>query len=112
MINFLVNFNLDNRIKNFLISVRSHADEITFTMSFYNYFVFEWEARIGHRNDCSDCPFLSGRLVWKGYNDLATNNPQLAAQWHPEKNGDLTPEMVTPSSGRKVWWKLKTIVTC
>jgi hypothetical protein len=35
---------------------------------------------------------------------LSTVNPGLAAQWHPEKNGDLKPEDVTPNSNKGVWW--------
>ena len=30
---------------------------------------------------------------------------ELLAQWHPEKNGDLTPEKITSGSQRKVWWR-------
>ena len=40
-----------------------------------------------------------------GVNDLATLNPEIAAQWHPEKNGDLAPADVTAGSNRKVWWR-------
>ena len=40
----------------------------------------------------------------KGVNDLATLRPDLAAQWHPTKNGDLKPTDVTSGSGRKVLW--------
>ena len=32
----------------------------------------------------------------KGFNDLKTLCPGVAAQWHPSLNGALTPEMVTP----------------
>jgi len=31
-------------------------------------------------------------------------NPNLSNQWHPAKNGNLTPKDLTPKSGRKVWW--------
>ena len=31
--------------------------------------------------------------------------PELAEEWHPTRNGDLTPERVTPKRGKKVWWK-------
>lgn len=31
--------------------------------------------------------------------------PELAAEWHPHKNGTLRAEMVTPGSGIKIWWK-------
>lgn len=34
---------------------------------------------------------------------LATVNPKLAAEWHPTKNGDLSPDQVTAGSGKKVW---------
>lgn len=43
------------------------------------------------------------RLV-VGENDLASQYPDVAAEWDYEKNGDLTPEMVTRGSKRKVWW--------
>ena len=35
---------------------------------------------------------------------LAEVNPQLASQWHPVNNGDLTPYDVFPKASRKVWW--------
>ena len=40
--------------------------------------------------------------VLKGENDLASLFPDLARQWHPEKNRPLTPSEVTPNSNRKV----------
>jgi len=39
-----------------------------------------------------------------GYNDLATKSPEVASQWHPTKNGSLTPEMISAGSDKKVWW--------
>jgi hypothetical protein len=50
------------------------------------------------------CPTCHGCKVIPGVNDLATLRPDVAAWWHPHMNGDLTPEMVTPGSGRRVWW--------
>lgn len=51
----------------------------------------------------SNCPYCSGkRANWT--NSLAALNPELAAQWHPTKNGDLTPHDRTEGSGEKVWW--------
>jgi hypothetical protein len=38
-------------------------------------------------------------------NCLQTVNPNLAKEWHPTKNGSLTPKDVTPFSGNQVWWK-------
>ena len=36
---------------------------------------------------------------------LAELNPELARQWHPTKNDNLSPYDVTPNSQKKVWWK-------
>ncbi len=30
---------------------------------------------------------------------------EVAAQWHPTKNGDLTPDQVVTGSHQKYWWK-------
>ena len=36
---------------------------------------------------------------------LAETHPEVAKQWHPTKNGDLTPEDVTKGSKKRLWWK-------
>lgn len=38
-------------------------------------------------------------------NSLEQRAPRLAGEWHTERNGQLTPAMVSYSSGKKVWWK-------
>ncbi|MBQ8623595.1 MAG: zinc-ribbon domain-containing protein [Oscillospiraceae bacterium] len=53
------------------------------------------------------CPYCSGKKILSGYNDLATTNPNLATEWHPDKNGVLLPTMVSPGSHKKVWWLCK-----
>lgn len=35
---------------------------------------------------------------------LLTKRPDIAATWHPTRNGNLTPNMFTVRSGIKVWW--------
>jgi len=49
------------------------------------------------------CAVCAGRQVGLS-NCLATINPQLAKEWHPTLNGDLTPYDVTCGSAKKVWW--------
>jgi hypothetical protein len=66
----------------------------------------EWQAQIKARNSGSGCSICYGKGASPGYN-LEVVNPTLAKEWHPKKNGTLTPENVTPSSGKKVWWKCK-----
>jgi DNA-directed RNA polymerase subunit RPC12/RpoP len=36
---------------------------------------------------------------------LAETHPEVAKQWHPKKNGYLTPYDLTIGSGKLVWWK-------
>lgn len=52
----------------------------------------------------SGCPYCAGVKVLPGFNDLASHNPDIAAQCHPSKNGSLTPEQVTYGSTKRVWW--------
>lgn len=63
-----------------------------------------YEAHIYSRASGTKCPYCTNKRVLAGYNDLATTNPEVAAQWHPQLNGSLTPEMVTKGSSRKAWW--------
>lgn len=69
-------------------------------------FDFEWQATVGSRNSGCGCPYIDGHDVWPGFNDLATRHPDIAQEWHPTKNKDLTPQKFTEYSGRKVWWML------
>ena len=64
-----------------------------------------WTASIGKRTRGSKCPYCFGYSVLPGYNDLSTINPTLAAEWNPDKNEGLTPDMFTVSSGKAVWWR-------
>jgi len=67
----------------------------------------EWQASIGHRSRGRGCPICSGKQVLEGYNDLATVNSELAKEWHPTKNENLTPNNVVANSNKKVWWQCK-----
>lgn len=40
-------------------------------------------------------------------NRLSSTHPLVADEWHPTKNGDLTPQSVSFGSARKVWWQCK-----
>ena len=64
-----------------------------------------WRAAISARAWGSDCPYCAGRRVLAGFNDLATLDPPVAAEWDPDLNGGLTPQMVTVGSHKKVWWR-------
>lgn len=66
----------------------------------------EWKSRISSRTfNNSGCPYCSNKKVLVGFNDLATVEPKVAAQWHPTLNAPLEPTMVTIGSTKTVWWK-------
>lgn len=68
-----------------------------------------WKSKIAYRtqnkNHISECPYCSNRYVLAGFNDLLSKRPDIAKEWNYEKNDNLTPEMVTSGSSKKVWWK-------
>ena len=73
----------------------------------------EWQASIAHRSNGCGCPVCAQNnrrrqhsknwIEKKG--SLAVHNPQLSKEWHPRKNGELTPNDVACNSHQKVWWK-------
>lgn len=54
----------------------------------------------------SKCPYCSGIITLKGFNDFKTLYPDLAAEWS-DKNGDLKPDQINEKSTKNVWWTCK-----
>lgn len=65
----------------------------------------EWVSTPLSRSKGSRCPYCSHRKLWVGFNDLETMLPELALQWHYEKNDGLLPSEVLFKSGKRVWWR-------
>lgn len=65
----------------------------------------EYQAWINSRIGGSKCPYCSNRAVEAGINDLATTDPDIAAEWMYERNGKDTPRTVARTSRREFWWK-------
>jgi len=67
-----------------------------------------WAASLNSRTSKKKhgCPCCSGREV-TSENNLAELFPDHAKDWHPSKNGDLTPADVTPKTHIRVHWKRK-----
>jgi hypothetical protein len=64
----------------------------------------EWQASPYKRsNQKRGCPYCAGKRVSKE-NALSTTSPQLLKEWHPTKNGTLTPINVSKGSHKKAWW--------
>jgi very-short-patch-repair endonuclease len=65
----------------------------------------QWTAIVNNRTSkASGCPMCAGRLA-SVTNSVSSKHPRLVKEWHPTKNDDLTPDQVTSTSHRKVWWK-------
>jgi len=64
----------------------------------------EWLATIEKRYRGRGCPVCSNKKVTMS-NCLAKTHPKLANEWHPTKNGNLTPFDITFGYGKFVWWK-------
>ena len=67
----------------------------------------EWQAAINNRIKGRGCPYCA-RVYVTRENSLAVRFPEIANQWHPTKNGDLTPSDVSYGSSRRVWWKCQS----
>ncbi len=66
----------------------------------------EWPAKIADRYYGSGCPYCEGHRLYKGFNDLASNYPDLAMEWS-DKNAPKQPDEVFPKSRENVWWKCR-----
>ena len=65
----------------------------------------EFNSEVAKRMVGRGCRYCSGQAVLKGFNDLETTRPDVAAEWHPNLNAPLLPSEVTSgSTAKKVWW--------
>lgn len=65
----------------------------------------EWQSTVNNRSYGTGCPYCSNTRVLAGFNDLASQRPAIAMDWHPTLNGDRRPDQVAPQSGQKAWWQ-------
>ena len=63
-------------------------------------FLADWSG-IYSGNGCGVCVGAQVTLS----NCLATKRPDLTLEWHPTKNGDLTPYDITYGCNKYAWWK-------
>ncbi len=65
----------------------------------------EWTATVKSRAiSGTGCPYCSHNKILVGFNDLASQRPEIASEWS-ERNYPLKPDMVTAFANRKVWWR-------
>ena len=71
-----------------------------------------WKCEKGHSYDAPiksktignlKCPICSNRRILKGYNDLATTNPEIVKEWDYNKN-TISPNEITAGAKKMIWW--------
>lgn len=62
-----------------------------------------WSTMVRHRAGGSGCPYCTGRLVCK-HRSLAKQNPDLAAQIHPDLNPGVDAKRLAPYSNKRLYW--------
>lgn len=63
----------------------------------------DWQARV-YARAYKGCPVCANLSVRRGVNALSDTHPDLAAEWHPTKNGEITPDEVVAGSPKRYWW--------
>ena len=75
------------------------------------HFDFEWDAACNNRTSMNqnDCPYLSNRKVWPGFNDLKTwcelNGRQDLIDQYSDKN-EFSIDQIMPGSHQAIIWEL------
>lgn len=75
----------------------------------------EWRARVANQTKQrgSGCPVCQRKSIAAGNRErglmrsgsLGERFPSIAEEWHPTRNGGLSPHMVSAHSGDQVWWR-------
>lgn len=74
----------------------------------------EWQTTVANRagslkRGCPKCSRVEAAkkhsLTRASKNNILKLYPDLALEWHPTKNGSLTPDNISYGSEKKVWWK-------
>ena len=76
----------------------------------------EWQATVSDRtrpiyidpkgktHHPQGCPYCSNKRVLPGFNDLASQNPEIMKYWNFDKNKTINPNQITSGSKKLVWW--------
>lgn len=63
----------------------------------------EWKSKISNRTNGRGCPYCTGKKA-SATNNIFHKFPEIAAQWHPTKNGNITPDQITYGSKQSFWF--------
>jgi hypothetical protein len=72
-----------------------------------------WQAQVHSRTRGHGCPECGRKRAGRAHStpeegrSLADLYPDLAAEWHPTRDGTLSPESVGTASNKWVWWQCR-----
>lgn len=66
--------------------------------------VHEWSSTVANRARGSGCPKCAKRGPQRDWSPLTVTHPHLVDEWHPTRNGELTPDIISAGSSRRIWW--------
>ena len=93
-------------VKEWSLKNDKSASEVSYGSSYRAIWVcpkgHEWEGFVYNRSNGWNCPYCSNKKILVGYNDLKHVCPDLIPEW--SKKNTISPESITFSSGKKVWW--------
>lgn len=67
----------------------------------------EWKVRISYVGGCPQC---SNQRI-SDTNSLSHRFPEVAREWHPTKNGALSPDDLIAGTSKRVWWQCPKHIT-
>lgn len=64
-----------------------------------------YQSSPGSRARGCGCIYCAGKKVKKGFNDFASQHPELMKEWDWERNTGIKPDEIPCNRQKKVWWK-------
>lgn len=83
----------------------SSAESIHWRCSLGHAYTVSPNSRVKRDGSRTGCPTCSGRTILSGFNDLASQSPRLAMEWHVEKNAPIRATEVGAKAKGSYWWR-------
>jgi len=70
----------------------------------YSNKTFSWICKNGHKYEASPAALMRRSISCPTCASAGFQNPDLIAEWHPEKNGNTTPYDFSANSQKQAWF--------
>ena len=82
----------------------ANSDTDPKTVSVYSNKTFSWICKNGHKYEASPAALMRRSISCPTCASAGFQNPDLIAEWHPEKNGNTTPYDFSANSQKQAWF--------